>query len=89
MQTQVYQTEIVKGKPETKILKLNDLDIFKNGIPYLSPGPGLTFRIGEFQNTDIQKSPFVNINYDYKTENSETIYRNIMLDLRYLPEEEQ
>jgi hypothetical protein len=85
MQIQFFQTEIVKGKPETKILKLNDLDIFKNGIPYLSPGSDLTFKIGEFQNTDIKEDPSIKINYNYKTESGETIYSNIKFDLRYLP----
>jgi hypothetical protein len=64
------------------------LPIFKDGIPYIAPGDSIRDNIGKFQNDDIRDNPLIKINYSYKTETSETIYSNIMLDLRYLPKEE-
>ena len=74
----VYETpfirhEIIKGNVELKIFQLNELPIFKTGIPYLAPGDDIRDNIGEFQNEDIRESPLVRIGYSYNTETGETI----------------
>jgi hypothetical protein len=87
-ETIFYKNNIIRGNTETTKLKLNELPIFKDGIPYIAPGDSIRYYIGDFQNEDIRGNPLVTINYRYNTETGETIYRNIMLDLRYLPIEE-
>ena len=82
------KTELVKGESETTILQLNELPIFKDSLPYLAPGKDISHNVGSIDNEDIQKNPYVWINYSYKTEAGETIYSNIKLDLRYFPNEE-
>jgi hypothetical protein len=78
------QNEIIKGKVKTNICQLNELPIFRNGIPYLGPGNDICFNIGELDNENIQNNPLVKVVYSYKIETGQTIYRNIMIDLRYL-----
>jgi hypothetical protein len=87
-ETHLFRDDIIKGNMELKIFQLNELPIFKTGITYLAPGDDIRDNIGKIENKDIRESPLVRIGYNYKTETGETIYRNIMLDLRYLAKEE-
>jgi len=83
--TNFIRHEIIKGNVEYKSFKLNELPIFINGIPYLPPGEDVKENIGKFQNEDLRGNPYVRIDYSYKTETGETIYRDCMPDLRISP----
>jgi hypothetical protein len=80
-----FKNRINKGNAETIKLTLNDLSIFRDGISYIGPGDIIRDNIGNFQNETIRDNPLVKINYSYKTETNETIYSNIMPDLRHVP----
>lgn len=82
--TPFTQNEIIKGNVKINICQLNELPIFRNGISYLAPGNDICSNIGDLNNEDIQKNPLVKVIYSYKIETGQTIYRDIMLDLRYL-----
>lgn len=78
------QIETDKGNTTPVSLRLSELAIFRDGIPYLAPGKSISRRIGDINNKDIQKNPKMKISYSYKTELDETIYRDMTIDLRYL-----
>ena len=55
--TSFFPPESAKGKSKTAKVQLNELPIFKDGIPYLAPGRDICYNIGSFKNDEVNKNP--------------------------------